>query len=56
MKIMKVGQDNGVVVPIKEVRHAFDSIFPIQEYDWDDVKSRIEPLVNAVLDSVPVAG
>lgn len=51
MKIVKVGQDNGVVVPVKQVHHISASIFPVQEYDWDDIKRRIEPLVNAVLES-----
>ncbi len=52
MKIIKVGQDNGVVVPVKQVGHLSDSIFPVQVYDWGDIKRRIEPLVKAVLKSV----
>ena len=52
MKIVQVGQDNGVVVPVKHVHHNPDSVFPVQEYDWDDIKRRIEPLVNAVLSAI----
>jgi len=49
MRIVHVGQDNGVVVPVKRVHRTADSPFPVQEYDWDDIKRRIEPLVSAVL-------
>lgn len=49
MNIIKIGQDNGVAVPVKQVQRISDSIFPVQEYDWEDSKSRIESLVNAVL-------
>jgi hypothetical protein len=52
MKIVKCGQDNGVVVPVRNVRHSLDSIFPVQEYDWDDIEHRIRPLVNSVLDCI----
>ncbi len=51
MKIMKIGQDNGIVVPVKQAHHIPGSTFPVQEYDWDDIKHRIESLVSAVLSS-----
>jgi hypothetical protein len=43
------GQPHGVVFPVKSVGKSPDSIFPTQEYDWEDVESRIRPLVEAVL-------
>jgi hypothetical protein len=54
MKIVKGDKDssNGVVFPVKRVHRAPDSVFPIQEYDWEDIKHRIEPLVEAVLERV----
>lgn len=55
-RIQKIGEDNGVVVPVKQVRRSSDSIFPVQEYDWDDIRHRIEPLVTAVLKTVTESG
>lgn len=46
MDVVKLNGDNGVVIPVKRVLKSEDSIFPVQEYDWEDVRRRIEPLVN----------
>ena len=52
LDIQIVGVDeqwpNGIIFPVKEVRKSPDSIFPIQEYDWDDIRRRIAPLVYNV--------
>jgi hypothetical protein len=42
----------GVVFPIKEVHKEEDSIFPIQIYDFLDIRKRIEPLVINHLEKV----
>lgn len=36
---------NGVAIPVKSVKRDKDSVFPVQEYDWEDVRNRIEPLI-----------
>jgi multimeric flavodoxin WrbA len=40
---------NGIAIPVKNVIRNKDSVFPVQEYDWDDVRNRIEPLINNFL-------
>lgn len=45
-------QKNGVTIPVKSVKKAMSSIFPIQEYDWTDIELRLNPLVNNVLEKV----
>jgi len=42
-------QPRGVTFPAKSVTKVDNSIFPKQEYDWDDIKMRVAPLVNNVL-------
>jgi hypothetical protein len=42
----------GVVFPVKEVIHDSESPFPIQKYDWQDIRKRLEPLVGAVVAKV----
>jgi hypothetical protein len=42
----------GIVFPVKVVRHDPEAAFPIQEYDWKDIRRRLEPLVQAVVESV----
>jgi len=42
-------QPRGVTFPVKSVTKVDNSIFPKQEYDWDDIKMRVSPLVNNVL-------
>ena len=42
-------QSRGVVLPVKNAKKAENSIFPQQEYDWDDIKNRIIPLVENVI-------
>lgn len=41
---------NGIVFPIKEVIKDKESIFPIQNYDWEDIKARIRPLFDNVIE------
>lgn len=42
-------QNNGITFPVKSVKKAKNSIFPVQEYDWKDIEQRLDPLVNNVL-------
>lgn len=51
MDIIKMNdnKDNGIVLPVKNVRKIENSIFPVQEYDWDDIEERLNPLVDRVL-------
>ncbi len=42
-------QQNGVIIPVKRVTKVKDSIFPIQEYDWQDIEERISPLIKNVM-------
>jgi hypothetical protein len=54
MNIIAMDNDGprGVILPVKSVIHDDMFIFPIQEYDWKDIKSRIEPLVLAVYTTI----
>lgn len=54
MDIVGVNEEytKGIVVPVKEVIKDKDHIFPIQKYDWEDIKIRIEPLINNVVDKM----
>lgn len=54
MDILGVNEEwpNGIVFPVKEVIKDENSIFPIQKYDWEDIKVRIEPLVNHMIDKL----
>lgn len=45
-------QPRGVTFPVKHVKKSGDSIFPVQEYDWDDIGKRLEPLVGKVIDNI----
>lgn len=56
MDIIKMNDDhdNGVVLPVKNVRKVENSIFPVQEYDWKDIEERLKPLVNKVLSKIKV--
>lgn len=51
MRIKDVNEEwsKGIAIPIKQVRKDPESIFPIHEYDWLDIKKRIKPLVHNVL-------
>jgi hypothetical protein len=42
-------QQNGVIIPVKKVTKVEGSIFPIQEYDWEDIEERISPLIKNVM-------
>lgn len=50
MDIASGGRDwpLGVAFGIKEVRRDFDSVFPIQIYDWRKIRKEIKPLVRNV--------
>lgn len=54
MNILGINEEwpNGIVFPIKEVIRDEKSLFPIQKYDWEDIKVRIEPLVNNMIDNI----
>lgn len=54
MNIVGVNNDqtNGIIFPVKSVKKATDSIFPIQEYDWKDIEERLNPLVINVLEKI----
>lgn len=45
-------QPRGVTFPVKSVKKVEGSIFPVHEYDWDDIKLRIEPLVQNVIEKL----
>lgn len=46
-------QARGVVIPVKRVVRSASSVFPIQEYDWADIRDRIQPLVERVVSWIP---
>jgi multimeric flavodoxin WrbA len=48
MKVIGIdnGYPNGIVFPVKSVKKDKDCIFPIQEYDWQDIEYRLTPLVE----------
>lgn len=50
MKVTGAGPEwpNGVLFPVARVTKDERSPFPVQEYDWEDVRRRIEPLVKNV--------
>lgn len=45
-------QPRGVTFPIKAVKKVDNSIFPEQEYDWNDIEMRLEPLVSKVIEAL----
>jgi multimeric flavodoxin WrbA len=45
-------QPRGVTFPVKHVYKADSSIFPMQEYDWSNIKRRLEPLVCKVIEEM----
>jgi len=51
MKVVSAGEQspNGVVFGIKNLQIAPDSIFVEIEHDWEDIRSRLTPLVKNVL-------
>ena len=51
MKIVNGDSDSikGVIVPVKNVQKVEGTIFPKQEYDWNDINKRITPLVDNVI-------
>jgi multimeric flavodoxin WrbA len=44
--------NNGIAFPVKNVIMERNAVFPIHEYDWEDIKRRIGPLVDKVLGKV----
>jgi multimeric flavodoxin WrbA len=51
-----IGLDNeqprGITFPVKEVKKNPLSFFPIQDYDWTDIETRLIPLVHNVINQV----
>ncbi|WP_027628165.1 NAD(P)H-dependent oxidoreductase [Ruminiclostridium cellobioparum] len=45
-------QPRGITFPVKTVSKTADSIFPVQEYDWNDIETRLDPLVNKVVEEL----
>jgi multimeric flavodoxin WrbA len=45
-------QPRGITFPVKEVKKHRESIFPVQEYDWNDIETRLIPLVHNVVNEV----
>ncbi len=45
-------QPGGITFPVKTVSKADNSIFPVQEYDWNDIEIRIDPLVSKVVEEL----
>lgn len=43
---------NGIVFPVTEVRKDDTRIFPVQIYDWEEIETRITPLVKRVIEKV----
>lgn len=43
---------NGIAFPIAKVEKSPSSIFPIQHYDWEDIRERVEPLVLNVMEKM----
>lgn len=41
-----------IAFPVKNVVKDGNSIFPVQQYDWEDIERRIKPLVVNVLKSI----
>jgi len=54
MDVIGAGEEwpRGVAFPIAIVRKADSSPFPVQIYDWDDVRKRIAPLVYNVAEKL----
>ena len=54
MRIVGVDVDwpNGVVFPVQSAKRDPAVVFPVQEYDWAEVRRRIEPLVVAALNTL----
>jgi multimeric flavodoxin WrbA len=54
MKVIGAGEQspNGVFFGIKDLRLVPDSIFVEIEHDWEDIRSRLRPLVKNVLSQV----
>jgi len=51
MKVIGINEEspNGVVFGIKDMIFTEEKLFPDMIHDWEDVKERIEPLVNKML-------
>lgn len=46
---------NGIVFPVEEVIRDENSLFPVQRYDWEDIRVRVEPLVDIMIGKIMVA-
>lgn len=47
-------QHNGIIIPVKRVKKIEGSIFPIQDYDWNDIEERVSPLIKNVISKIYV--
>jgi hypothetical protein len=45
-------QIKGVLLPVRNVKKVEYSIFPLQEYDWNDIENRLNPLVKNILKEI----
>lgn len=54
MDVVGINEENpnGIVFPVKNVSSSEDSIFPAQEYDWDDIEKRLYPLVVSAIKKI----
>lgn len=54
MNIVRCGEEQikGVIIPVKSVKKTENSIFPLQEYDWNDIEESLNPLVGNVLNEI----
>lgn len=43
---------NGIVFPVEEVIRDENSLFPVQRYDWEDIRVRVEPLVDIMIEKI----
>ncbi len=46
------GEPLGVCLPIARVSNDSASIFPVQEYDWQDIRKRLTPLVQTTIAAI----
>lgn len=47
------GWQTGISLLVQHVENVSDSIFPVQEYDWNDLDRRISDYVAVVMKSLP---
>lgn len=55
MNIVGANEENGITFPVKRVTKSETSIFPVQEYDWEDIKQRMKSFVSIVLSNLKMS-